>query len=211
MATFSTLIDDARYDLRDYQTGLEFDDAELLNFVNRMIRLLESTLTSLNSDLVQGVASLSFLIATNSLDISAALNTGKWDSIRSLWYGTEKIDKISLDDLYTIRQSASTQTGTPTYWALGGSTLQFDRTAAATYTLTCYYNQRIGTVDSTTTTPFSGQFDDSIREMLVMHAKAKKEGLMAKAEMMYSELFRKRAMEIEIRRSFIPKTYSIDF
>jgi len=211
MATFATLIDDARYDLRDYQTGLEFDDDELLNFINRMIRLLESTLTSLNSDLVHGTATLSFLISTNSLDIATALNSGKWDSIRSLWNGTDKLEKVSLDELYTMRQNASTQTGAPDFWALGGTVLQFDKTSAEAHSLTCYYNSKTGTVTASSTTPYNGIFDDSLREMLVMHAKAKKEGLLAKSEMMYSELFRKRAMEIEIRRSFIPKTYSIDF
>jgi hypothetical protein len=211
MATFNTIIDDARYDLRDYQTGLEFDDAELLNFINRMIRLLESTLTSLNSDLVQGTATLSFLIATNSLDIATALNSGKWDSIRSLWNSTDKLQKISVDELFNIRQSTSTQTGAPNFWALGGTTLQFDKTSGVAYSLTCYYNSKTGTVTASSTTPYNGIFDDSIREMLVMHAKAKKEGILAKAEIMYGEMFRKRAMEIEIRRSFLPKTYSIDF
>lgn len=211
MATYNTIIDDARYDLRDYQTGLEFDDAELLNFINRMIRILESTLTSLNSDLVQGTASLYLLIATNSLSILTALNSGNWDSIRSLWNATDKLQKVSLDDLYDIRQSASTQTGAPNYWALGGTTLQFDKTADKAYTLTCYYNSKIGAVVAAGTTPYNGIFDDSIREMLVMHAKAKKEGKTDRAEMIYSEMFRKRAMEIEIRRAFVPKIYVLDF
>jgi hypothetical protein len=210
MATFNTIIDDARYDLRDYQTGLEFDDDELLNFVNRMIRLLESTLTSLNSDLVHGVSPLILADDVYSLSLST-LNSGDWDSIRSLWYEETKLEKLSLDELYFIRQSSPTQEGQPEYWAFEDNSIQFDKKSDKAYTLTCYYNKRIGTVTLTTSTPFNGIFDDTIREMLVMHAKGKKEGLLTKTEMLYSELFKKRAMEILLRRSFLPATYHKDF
>lgn len=210
MATFDTLIDNARYDLRDYQTGLEFDDAELMVFINRMLRVLESSLTALNSDLVHGSASLIFSATVYSLSLSA-LNSGNWDSIRSLWYGNYQLTKIPLDAIYLYRQMSSTETGQPEYWAIEGDTIQFNRKSDIAYTLTCYYNKRIGTVTSTTSTPFNGIFDDSIREMLVMHAKAKKEGNLGKAEMLYGEMFRKRAMEIELRRSFVPDTYVRNF
>jgi hypothetical protein len=90
MATFNTIIDDARYDLRDYQTGLEFDDEELLNFVNRMIRLLESTLTSLNSDLVHGVSPLILADDVYSL----GMDKSNWKSY--LWTNFILYDKVHL-------------------------------------------------------------------------------------------------------------------
>jgi len=59
--------------------------------------------------------------------------------------------------------------------------------------------------------PYNGLYDHLFREMLVMHAKAKKEGDIGTPENVYSEIFRKRAWETTIRRNFIPKGYSIDF
>jgi len=210
MATINDLIDSARYDLRDYQTGLEFDDVELIEFVNRMIRNMDSSLIALNSDLVHGSASLSLGAGVTQLDISSTLNSGKWDTIRSLYRSRVKIYQLSVDDLYYNRLMTS-GTGAPDYWALQGTTLQFDKTTDQIYTLTCWYNKTTGTLSGSSTTPYAGIVDDWLREMLVMHAKSKKEGNLGKPEMIYSELARKRAMEIQIRRSFVPKPYKIDF
>jgi len=102
-------------------------------------------------------------------------------------------------------------TGKPNYWALEGQTLQFDMISDQPYTITCWYNKTTGDVIASASTPYNGIFDDWLREMLVMHAKGKKEGTLGKTEMLYSELARKRAMEIQVRRSFVPKPYRIDF
>lgn len=210
MATINDLIESARYDLRDYQTGLEFGVDELVLFVNRQIRTLESILAAQNSDLVHGVASLTLASGANSLDISSVLNSGNWDSIRSLWNGATQIYHIPLDDVYYKRQIQSL-TGTPNFYALSSVSFIFDATADANYTLTCYYNSKSAALTIASTTPYNGIFDDMLREMLVMHAKAKKEGLIGKSEMQYSELARKRIMEIDLRRRFVKKPYYIDF
>ena len=59
MATVQSIIDSARYDLVDYVDGvglgIEFDDTELLNYMNRMIGILDSNLVSLNSDLTENI------------------------------------------------------------------------------------------------------------------------------------------------------------
>ena len=41
MATLAAFLEGVRYDLTDYETGLEFDDRELINYLNRMIVRLQ--------------------------------------------------------------------------------------------------------------------------------------------------------------------------
>ena len=57
MATAQTIIDSARYDLVDFKdgtgVGIEFDDTELLNYLNRVVGLMDTSLSALQSDLVE--------------------------------------------------------------------------------------------------------------------------------------------------------------
>lgn len=211
MATINDLLDSARYDLRDYQTGLEFDDVELVLFINRMIRNIDSQLASLNSDLVFDSASLALGGAVSALDISSLLNTGNWHSISRLWISQVKLIQENLHDLYYRRLNAGTATGQPHYWALRGQSLEFDLITDQAYTLTAWYCKTTGTLTGASTTPYGGILDDWIREMLVLHAKSKKEGQLAKTEMHWGELAKKRAMELHIGHTFVPKPYRLDF
>jgi hypothetical protein len=56
--------------------------------------------------------------------------------------------------------------------------------------------------------PYNDRFNEFFREMMVMTAKAKKEGIVDKADSMLNEMFRSRAMQEEIQRGFIPKPYN---
>jgi hypothetical protein len=211
MATIDQLIDSARFDLRDYQTGLEWDDAELILFINRMIRQLDSQLASLNSDLVFSTASLSLGGSANSLDISSSLNSGNWVHITRLWRGQERIQQESLHDLLYRRLQQGTGTGAPDFWALHGQVIEFDKTSDQAYTLTCWYYKQTGTVTGATSTPYGGLVDDWLRELLVAHARAKKEGSVSKSDMQYGEMAKKKAMELHIGHTFVPKPYRLDF
>jgi hypothetical protein len=59
--------------------------------------------------------------------------------------------------------------------------------------------------------PWDGIFDELLREMIVMHAKAKQEGNVGQPEAIYGDVFRKRAFEERIRRDFVKKYYSLDY
>jgi hypothetical protein len=59
--------------------------------------------------------------------------------------------------------------------------------------------------------PYDGIFDELIREMIVMHARAKMEGNVGQPEAIYGDVFRKRAFEERIRRQFVPKYHRLDF
>lgn len=59
--------------------------------------------------------------------------------------------------------------------------------------------------------PYDGIYDDLFREMLVLHAKGKKEGQLGDVDQLYQQVFMKRATEETIRKGFVPTPYYIDF
>jgi hypothetical protein len=98
MGTVSSFLTSARYDLIDYGTGLEFDDRELVDFLNRMIRTMDSTLAALNSELVHGTETNIDTVADQDYVDLTYMNNGYWDSIRSIWNDADIImEKIGLD------------------------------------------------------------------------------------------------------------------
>jgi hypothetical protein len=306
MGTVSALLTNARYDLMDYKTGLEFDDKELIVYLNRMLVSLNSTLISLRSELVHGTElNIDTVSSQNFIDLTD-MNNGQWDSIRSFWIGNDRKEIISLDDMYYKRKWYSGD-AEPNYVALEGQHLIFETTADSAHTdVVIHYNSKLrprlesysqtvtatvatdiltpattphtfvtgdgplqisnsggslpgglsastdywviyeadtgtssfqlassrtnaiaGTeIDITTTgsgthtlaftnstdmMPYNGHFDELIREMLVMTARARKDGSPGRTETIYTEIFRKRAMEEAIRKNFVPKIYWLGF
>jgi hypothetical protein len=266
MATVAQFITSARYDLRDYQTGLEFDDEELLEYINRMKDVLDNTLFSMNSSYVHGTATLTLTTKTDKIDLSSSLNSGSYDTIRSLWIGTDEKEKVSLDVMdykkqwqFSIQDEdyalvvgnryeilarttldftgcgaaantvgtefTCTVTGTlgsgdavkeftlkePDFWSHDGIYLRFDSHADQTYQVRVFYNKTTATLATTSNMPYADKFNQIFRELLVMHAKAKKEGAMGPAEQTYHAMFRAKAFADQIRQDYIPKRFKLDF
>ena len=135
MATVQTIIDSARYDLVDYVDGvglgIEFDDTELLNYMNRMVGILDSNLVSLNSDLTEAIDETHETTAGQSyVDLSSSLNSGNWLDIRSVWLGANRLEKVSLDRL-RYESMFNTANQTPRVWSLAGRKIYFPAPAAA--------------------------------------------------------------------------------
>lgn len=259
MATAQDIINSARYDLNDYQTGIEFDDTELLNYLNRMIGVMDAELASLNSDLVEAEELTIDCVANqNYVDLSS-MNSGLWDSLRSVWIGDDQVYKIGIDYLrykrhwitgnvldawdnsttyssgdrvvysnlnYRSLQDSNLNkqpdvettywtlgaTGKPQYYALSNRTILFDYPCASAYTnLAIYYNKKSATLTVSSNMPYNDSFNETFREALVLHAKAKKEDRIQQGDVMWSSIFRRRAISEEIRRGFDPKPYYIDF
>lgn len=266
MTTVASFIDSARFDLRDYQTGLEFDDDELVEYINRMARSLDNTLISLNSSYAHGTSSHIMADPAISIDLTSALNSGNWDSIRAVWIGNDRLEKIPLDHMYYKRKFNSTQlvegdtlvvgttyeivsrvtldftgcgasantagtmfactvagtlgasdianqwnTGEPNFWSQEGRSLIFDLANNTDHVLTIHYNKKTGTLTTASNMPYNDQFNENFRELLVMHAKAKKEGQMSPSEQVYQSVFRQIAYAQQIRTDTIPKYYRLDF
>lgn len=212
MATVQTIIDSARYDLVDATdgvgVGIEFDDTELLNYTNRMIGLLDSTLSAMGSDLVEGKEEdIDTVFNQAYVDISS-LNSGLWSNIRSVWIGSDKLTKQSLNQ---VREESMYRSGVaqPYEWALYNQQILFPQACDAAHTdLVIYYDKKTAVLTLSSSMPYFDIYNEFLREMIVLNAKAKKEGLISKADTFFSALFKMRVMQEEISRGFIPKTYN---
>ena len=142
MATLSSFLEAARYDLIDYEEGVQFENRELINYLNRMIKLIDSTLLISRSDLLHGtemdidtVASQDYVDLTN-------LNNGYWDSIREVWIGSDKKEPISVPMMYYKRKFRNTDVE-PQYFAVEGNHLLFETGVDSAHTnLIIHYNKK---------------------------------------------------------------------
>jgi hypothetical protein len=210
MTTVAELIADTRYDLRDYNTGLEFSDEELIIFINRMVRLIDTSLMALNSDLLRDSANLTLTSGLDELNLISDLNTGLWVSLDRIWNGTTLINRLTLDGLFYAKQTGLTS-GLPNYWALQNRKVLFDREADQDYTLTVWYWGKTGTLVSTDDIPYYGLLDDWLREMLVVYSRGRKNDNPGRTNMLFQEFAKRQAHEIHITRSTMHKPYIIDF
>jgi hypothetical protein len=213
MAKAQSIIDSARYDLVDFVdgigVGIEFDDAELLHYLNRMVGLMDSQLSALQSDLVEAEELNIDTVGDQSYVDISGLNSGLWTRIRSLWLGAVWLKQVSLDYMRYTRRFRSNSTGKPTIWCMYKNQILFPQDCPEAYTnLAIYYDAKSDDMALTDSMPYSDIFNEFFREMLVMNAKAKKEGIVDKADAMMNEMFRSRAMQEDIQRSFIPRTYN---
>jgi hypothetical protein len=342
MATVQSIIDSARYDLVDFVdgagVGIEFDDTELLDYLNRMVGLMDSQLSALQSDQVEAKDESIDLVSGQSYMSISGLNSGLWNRLRSVWIESRRLEQVSLD---YMRYTSMFRSGNavPSIWSLYGNQILLpqgataptelmpnavDRTfsaasawtdvdlavtgaydetddlsllagaagagdyctlavASAPTTVGSKYRmlydlsglvgswyvkdftgaQTIGTISADATQgyldwtaeysggyrlvavshnaagdfdnfklylrsdnnvtifydkkssaltlagdmPYSDRFNEFFREMLVMTAKAKKEGIIDRADSLLNEMFRSRAMTEEIQRGFIPRPY----
>jgi hypothetical protein len=212
MATAQTIIDSARYDLVDFVdgvgVGIEFDDTELLNYLNRMIGLMDTQLSALQSDLVEAEEADIDTVADQAYVDISNLNSGLWHRIRSVWLGSTRLEQVTLNYMrYTSRfRSGSAK---PQIWALYGNQILFPQDCDSAHTdLFIYYDKKSAALTLSSNMPYSDRFNEFFREMLVMCAKAKKEGIMDRADAALNEMFRSRAMQEEISRGFVPKPYN---
>lgn len=109
MATVQSILNSARYDLMDYTdgagVGIEWDDTELLDYLNRMVGLLDSTLSAQSSDLV--FATDDSFTTTANLDYVelSTLNSGDWNRIRRVWIkGNRVVEQVSRNYMYYTRK-----------------------------------------------------------------------------------------------------------
>jgi len=212
MATLQDVIDDARYGLTDYTdgvgVGIEFDDEELLNYMNRMISLMDSQLSALNSDLVEAKESDINTVASQAYVDISNLNSGNWTRIRSVWIGTNLLIQVPLSYMrYTsMYRSGNAQ---PTIWALSGQTILFPQGCDSIHTdFVIYYDKKTGTLTLSDDMPYNGVFDGFLREMLVETAMAKKNDALSRAADTMQRIFKERAMHEVIAREFVPRKYN---
>lgn len=208
--TLASLIDYARYDLTDYETGVIYSDDELLAYLNRMFEIMDSTLAGLESDLVLGVDETFKTTASQNYVDLATLNSNLWSDITEVWIGTDQLEKKGLSLILYLRK-LRTGDELPDEWAVWNRQIHFPRGADAERDLVIHYHKKTGVLLSSANMPFSDIFNEFFREQLVLHAKTKRLGQIGKGDTMWNGAFQRVAMAEVIRRGFVPKTYKIDF
>jgi hypothetical protein len=169
---------------------------------------MDSTLSSLRSDLVEAKEEDIDCTASQAYVDISSLNSGLWTRLRSVWLGSTRLEQVSLD---YMRYTSMFRSGNakPTIWALYGTQILFPQGCASSYTdLVIHYDKKTATLALTDSMPYNDIFNEFFREMLVMTAKAKKEGILDRADSAFNNMFRQRAMHEEIARGFIPKPYT---
>jgi hypothetical protein len=125
--------------------------------------------------------------------------------------GTDDLIKQSVSKIRERLRNNGTTTGTPYYFAIQGTNILFDKKAAADTTIIFEYNSSVAELDSIDDTmPFNDEFNDILRQFIVLTAKARnKYETMTDASLydfFYSALLAK-----TVSRNFIPSTYKTDF
>jgi hypothetical protein len=204
MALASAIITSARYDLRD--TGsTEYANAELLDYLNRAQVQLYSVLQSLKSDWVHASDTSTTLLEDGN---SVAVPTD-FSFARSIWIGDDLLTKKDVDFIY-YRRKYITGTAQPVFFSTEGQTFIFEYTADQDYDLTIYYNKNGTDLELADTVPFNGQFDQPLRQMVVLQAKSRNEYDIMGDAAIYDFLM-DAALGKVIARNNQPKGYKLNF
>lgn len=206
MATAQNVIDSARYDLRDYATGVNIGNTELLDYLNRMVQWYGGMLCSMASEWTYEVDSSTSAVVGN--DYVAAPTDAH--SVREVWIGTDKLTQVPIGEIYR-KQKWYSGNAKPRYWALDAENIRFQQGSDDTHTMVVHYNQLPATLLIGGNMPYNDRFNEVIVQALVIYARAKKDDSIERPDQMIEQLFRTRAMAETIRRNHVPKGYHIDF
>lgn len=207
IATVADVIASARYDLRDFG-GQKFDDDQMVNYVNRVIPLLDRLLIKQNSD-------FTMTVGTNTLSSGEYTSTAPTRSelIVSMFNSTEEIYKESLKSvLYRYQMNnESSITGPPNYWAYNNNSLVFDIEADANYTLDVHYHVNTTTLTTSGNMPYNDWFNDVIVQAIVIMATKAKEDKIVNPDMQFYELFKREVNSAVVGRNHVPKRKHLGF
>ena len=203
----SALITETLYDLRDPDGTTYTKDgayAELLSYLNRGVRTLNAFLVGLSSDLVHATATLTISEDDNYVAASANFITE-----RSLWIGTSRLQKLTVDEIYRQQKHISTD-GEPTYYSIEGLNFIFERDADADYSLTVHYNSKPTALVVGSAMPYNDIFNDSISKSVVIQAKNRNE-LGVNIDAVLEGIFHSAATAYVVSRNYAPNRYRSSF
>ena len=204
MALASAIITSGRYDLRDTNIN-QYEDPELLDYLNRSLVQLDAALLALSSDWLHA-SDLSSTLSSGTDSVTAPT---RCLSIRSLWIGTNQKTQKS-PDVIEYKSQFISSTGEPSFFALQGANIIFERTADDDYTLKNYYNRYASTLETSSTMPYSSQFDQELRQGMVLAAKARQERA-TDIDGLLLDYFTEAAANKAMKRQFKPKPYRLGF
>ena len=207
MATVQTVLDGSKYDLRNFG-AMDFDDTEMIHYLNRAIKILDYELISLNSDqtLTESTVSL-----TSGTDV-VAVPTIYTVNIRQIWNSDEEpLYKQEPMWIYERRMHRDGDTAEPNYWAHIGNNIEFEVTADATYSFTVYHDDTSTVLTAVgDSMPYNDVYNESLRETIVMMGRSRMDKKFIQSDAAYSSVFRAIVQQDMINRNFVPK-YLPDF
>ena len=203
MATVASVLTSLRYDLRDSDSR-QFEDTELVDYMNRGLTILDSTLASKQSDWVHKTDdAFTLATATNEEPYPTDLKT-----VRDVWEGTNRLVKKSTDYIYYQRKFITT--GRPRCYALEGVNFIFDYTADQEYTLTVHYNKKSTALTATGDMPFNDDFNLVLQQGVVLFAKNRNNKEL-NVDAVIGNMFEEAVNKDVLKRNFVPKNYRLDF
>jgi hypothetical protein len=215
MANAISVVNDARYDLKDYGTGVNIENVELLNYLNRVIRIFGKELCRVNSEYTHTSTSTSTSASTAYI---AAPSTAH--HIRSVWIGTDKLTHISSNEMDEKRKwyDISSAQAKPQYWCHRGANILFQQqpgqdASSADWVCTIHSNNipaAITSIDSSAM-PWASHYDDHLIQSLVFYTRAKKDDTMENPDAAIAKMARQMAVGEYISRNNVRKGYYIDF
>ncbi len=176
--------------------------------VNQTLGIVGSTSNNTNDIGLVSVSAVTETLITLNEDVIT--DEGTADASGTIFaMKNDEVVKTSTDQIFDRRKRA-TGTSRPYYWAHEGINLIFDYKADQAYGLFIHYNQESATLEMDTAMPYNGEFDESLREGLVMIGKQRK-GELKNADIAMAAMFKQAVMTKTVRRNFIPKRYRLDF
>jgi hypothetical protein len=211
--TVANTIAEARYDLRD-QGKQKWDDTYLLLMHNRGLRILDRELINIGSDLVVRSDSVTTGTSVNYAEVDDTV-----DSIHRAYIDQQELEKIPLRILYRYRQEViGSDDGQPQIFgtfgrlvAFGTSkrTIEFDYLTNEAYTIDFIYNHRHEDLALTDNTPYSGVFDDYLREGIISLAQKAKDDKVVQVDNFWRLQFREILLQHSTAVNLMPR-YAID-
>lgn len=206
MGTVATFFTGVRYDLRDFG-GQDYDDTQLIEYLNRCVHMLDTELIRHKSDLTFNSGSKSLSSAANSCVVPSSA-----DSIRGVFYSNNEIFPKGAKYVFDRRIYNASGTGLPENYAHVAEKLQFDKAADATYSLTVQYDKRSTVLTATTDSmPYSDRFNHFLREALLVYANKAKKDKFIPVDAQFQAMFKKAAMAEVIRRTTKRRPYILGF
>ena len=206
MATVASILNGARYDLRNY-SDISYDETLMIHYLNRALKILDYTLFQHNSDWTLNRDT----VELSEEDTSISVPTGA-RVIREIWIGTDRKDQISPMDMYYKRQFHTNDYAEPNYWSHVGDSILFEVNAYTDYTVVVFYDKAATAFTaSSDTTPYEGRFDEHLREALVMMCQAKKQKGVSQGDSLYYQMFDSIVKQDIIQHKWKRKNYKLDF
>jgi hypothetical protein len=205
MATVASIITSGRYDLRDPNKTL-YEDEELLNYLNRGLNQLDRALASINSDWVHGTEEATDIALGDDYVVAPA----DLMSDRSVWIGSNRLVKRSVDYIYYKRKHISAQ-GKPDDYSLEGLNIIFEREADQLYDdFVIHYNKKSTALTLVGNMPFNDRFNDPLRQIMVLLAKNREETILMADSELYN-FFLDSVMGEVVSRNYCPRRFRMDF